>query len=111
MNDNTKTLFYILGLQFLNILLPFVGLIGTWIIWNSKKDADPIIMDQGKESMNFQITFLIAYVIAAALKTIWIGKPVFAALIVLIFVVTIIGASKNIKNEIYIYPFSLRFIK
>src|SRR5262245_17307760 len=43
--------------------LPFGWILGPLIVWLIKKDTMPFVSDQGKESMNFQISVLIAGII------------------------------------------------
>mgnify|MGYP000402627055 CR=1 FL=1 len=45
---------------FLGLVFPFGSLLGPLILWQFKKDMDPLIDDQGKEALNFQITVAIA---------------------------------------------------
>ena len=42
------------------ILSIFTGWVGPLIIWLIKKDSSAFINDQGKEVLNFQITFFVA---------------------------------------------------
>src|SRR5688572_29655552 len=55
------------------LLAIFTGWIGPLIIWLIKKDQSPFINDQGKEVLNFQITFFIAYIVCALLMFVVIG--------------------------------------
>jgi len=41
---------------FLGLVFPFGSLLGPLILWQFKKDMDPLVDDQGKEALNFQIT-------------------------------------------------------
>src|SRR5688572_25430917 len=47
-------------------IIPFGNIIGPLVIWMMKKDQHPFVNDQGKESLNFQITASIAILIAIA---------------------------------------------
>jgi len=39
--------------------IPFGNILGPLIIWLVKKDEFPLVDEQGKESLNFQISMLI----------------------------------------------------
>ncbi len=39
--------------------IPFGNILGPLIVWLIKKDEYPLVDDQGKESLNFQITILV----------------------------------------------------
>ena len=46
-----------------HILGFFTSFLGPLIIWLMKKDTDAFVNDQGKEALNWQITFIIGYVV------------------------------------------------
>ncbi|MBN2653373.1 MAG: DUF4870 domain-containing protein [Spirochaetales bacterium] len=106
-----KLLLYIVGAQLLNIIIPTAGLIATLIIWLIKREESEKINEQGKSSLNFQITILIFSAISGLLSLILIGYLFLLVIIVCTVVFSIIAASENMNEKIYIYPLSLRFIK
>ena len=86
-------------------VIPFGNIIGPLLVWQLKKEDGQLIDDQGKESVNFQITVSIAMLVSALLTLILIG-------FVLIFVIlVVIAAIKANDGEAYRYPLTLRFIK
>jgi hypothetical protein len=92
-------------------IIPFGNIIGPLVIWLMKKDQHPFVNDQGKESLNFQITVSIVAVIAAL--TICIGIGIFLLPIVGIAaaVMAIIAGIKANEGIPYRYPVTLRLIK
>jgi uncharacterized Tic20 family protein len=86
-------------------------LLGPLIVWLLKKEDHPFINDQGKESVNFQITMFIVLCVCALLALVVIGFVLlfFVAIIMTIF--PIIGAIKANEGVQYRYPFCIRFIK
>lgn len=92
-----------------------VGGVGTWIgplvIWLLKKDTIPFVDDQGKESLNFQITCIIGGLIGGITAIIGIGLLILLAVGILWLVFTIIAAVKASEGVAYRYPFCLRLIK
>src|SRR5579885_1600590 len=54
----------------------FGGILGPLIVWLVKKDEIPFVDDQGKESLNFQISMLIYHLVGIALLMCVIGIPV-----------------------------------
>ena len=94
------------------------GVIGPLIIWQMKKDASSFVADQGKESLNFNITVLIAtlvlYGVGTVLLAVIIGFLFYllAGLVGIAWLVfTIIAGIKANNGEAYRYPFALRLIK
>ena len=96
---------------FSGFIIPFGSLLGPLIVWAIKKDEDPFINDQGKESINFQLTMLIGFVISIILMFVFIGILLIAALVVYCIVMVIIAAMKANEGEQYRYPYVIRFFK
>ena len=80
------------------------------IVWILRKDENPYIEDQAKEALNFQITMVLAYMLAGVLSWILIGLIFFPVIWVLNIVFCIIAAISTSKGETYRYPFALRLI-
>ncbi|MEE9213099.1 MAG: DUF4870 domain-containing protein, partial [Phycisphaeraceae bacterium] len=93
-------------------VVPLVGnIFGPLIIWLIKKDDHPFINDQGKESLNFQITVVIAVVICLALFCVGIGVFLLPLVGLANLVFIIIAAVNAYDGKLYRYPFALRLIK
>jgi len=91
-------------------LIPFGNLVGPLVVWLIKRDAHPFIDDQGKESLNFQITMTVLLVVALA--TLCVGIGIVLAPIVALYgiVMAIIAAVKANNGERYRYPATIRLI-
>ncbi len=90
-------------------------LVGPLIVWLLKRDGSSFVDNQGKESLNFQISFSI-YVIAAIVLCFTIiglvvGVPMLWALPVFHIVCMIIAAIKAKEGVAFRYPLTIRFIK
>ncbi len=96
---------------FLGYLIPFANIITPLIIWLMKKDESSLIDDQGKESLNFQISIMIYYIISLLLTLLIIGVLFLIGLVVFNLVVVIIAGIKANNGERYRYPITIRFIK
>ena len=96
-----------------------VGLLGNGvgflivplIVWLIKKDDHPFINEQGKESVNFQITMFLALFVGALLMLVLIGIPILIAAMIMMIVLPIVAAIKASNGESYRYPLTIRFIK
>ncbi len=93
------------------IVPPIGGIIGPLIIWLIKKDDYPLVNDQGKESLNFQITVLIAAIVCFILVFAIIGFVLLPLLALCDLILIIIAAMKANAGEAYRYPFAIRLIK
>ncbi|MBD2186456.1 DUF4870 domain-containing protein [Planktothrix sp. FACHB-1355] len=126
-------------LAIIGLPIPFANIVGPLIFWVLKKEADPFINDQGKESLNFQISmtiygfiativlvfiaviyFIVAGVAASndggllilAGGVIGIGLIGLLAVIgIFQLIVVILAAVKAKGGYAYRYPFTIRLIK
>jgi len=94
--------------HFLGIVTCFIG---PLIIWLMKKDQSKFVDDQGKEALNFQITFLIAYAIAGLTCLVGIGFFIAPVVWIADIVFCVLGGMAANKGEKYRYPFAIRLIK
>ena len=92
-------------------IIPFGNLIGPLIIWQVKKDEMPFVADQGKESLNFQITVTIAAIVCFVLMVVLIGALLLPLVGLAALVFIVIAAVKANQGEAYRYPVTLRLIK
>lgn len=103
--------------------VPFGNILGPLIIWLVKKDQYPFVDDQGKESLNFQISIAIYLftlgilaipaIIAAAFcfPLFFLLIPLGLALLLMKLVCVIMGAIAANEGRIYRYPLTIRFLK
>lgn len=98
-------------LAFSGYMIPFGSVLDPLVIWMIKKDEMPFVEDQGKESLNFQLTMLIAVIVSGILVFVLIGIPMLAVLIIFQIVVIIVASIKANEGVKYRYPYTIRFIK
>ena len=89
--------------------VPLGNILGRAIVWMIKKEDHPLIDEQGKESLNFQISMTI-YTFASALLCL-VGLPLVFLVMLGGAVFTIIGAVKANDGISYRYPLTIRFIQ
>ncbi len=84
------------------------------VIWMLKRDSSPLVADQGKEVLNFQITMTLWYAVAVVCFVSMVLIPVaillFIGLPIFHIVMSIIGAIKAYDGQYYRYPLTLRLI-
>lgn len=96
-----------------------LGIFGPLIIWLMKKDESAFVNDQGKESLNFQLSVMIASFAMIFLMVVpvigCLAMPLLIPCAVLLgiadLVLTIIGTIKANEGVQYRYPVNLRLIK
>jgi uncharacterized Tic20 family protein len=85
-------------------------LIGPLVVWLIKREDDPLIAEQGKEAVNFQLTMFLAMFVSALLALVLIGIPMLIAVALMMIINPIIAAVKTSDGDHYRYPISIRFL-
>jgi uncharacterized Tic20 family protein len=88
----------------------FTGPIGALVIWLIKKDEGGFVENQAKEALNFQITVLLASLLAGILVLVLIGFLLLMAVWLGNLVLCIMGAIKAAEGVRYRYPLTLRLV-
>jgi uncharacterized Tic20 family protein len=93
-------------------VLSLVGfsLIGPLIVWLVKKDESPFINAQGRELLNFQLSFLIYAIVCIPLCFVLIGIPLLIIVGLASFILTIIGLVKATEGKIYRFPVTIKML-
>jgi uncharacterized Tic20 family protein len=93
-------------------ILCLVGfpIIGPLIIWLMKKDRSPYLDAQGRELLNFQISYFIYAMISFVLIAVLIGIVLLFAVGIASFVFTIIGLVKAADGKVYRFPLCIRML-
>lgn len=86
------------------------GIVGPLVVWLVKRNDFPFVEDQGKESLNFQISMLLYHLIAAIGFLCVIGIPVFICLTIANIVLVIMASIQANNGTYYRYPLTIRFI-
>lgn len=96
---------------FAGFFFPFGGIIGPLICWLSRKDESEWVNENGKSSMNFQLSVLLYVILAIPLIFILIGIPIIIFIGTLKVICIIIASVKAAKGERFKYPLSIPFIQ
>jgi uncharacterized Tic20 family protein len=93
-------------------VLSLVGfsLIGPLIVWLVKKDESAFINAQGRELLNFQLSFLIYAIVCIPLCFVLIGIPLLIIVGLASFILTIIGLVKATEGKIYRFPATIKML-
>jgi len=92
-------------------LVPLGNIFAPLIIWMLKKDQSRFVDDQGKESLNFQISLTIYFIISGILIILLVGILFLMVLPVFGLVLIIIAAVKANEGVAYRYPLTIRLLK
>lgn len=92
--------------------IPMANILGPLIIWLIKKEEFGFVNDQGKESLNFQISATIYALCCIPLICLaGIGAFLVAAVGIADLVFVIIASIKANEGQVYRYPCNLRLVK
>ena len=94
-----------------HILTVVSSFLAPLIIYLVKKDDSAYVAEHAKESLNFQITMLILYIVSCILILLLVGILLIWLLSIVNLVLVIIATIKASENKMYRYPFNFRLIK
>ena len=112
-NEQEKTWGMLVHLLALSVFIgiPFGNVVGPLIIYLIKKDEFPFVAEQGREVLNFQITWSLIFIASAVLIFIGIGVLMLIAFGIAWLVLVIVGTVNASNGISYRYPFSFEFFK
>lgn len=85
--------------------------IGPIVIYLVKKDDSEFVANHAKESLNFQITMLLAYIVCFILMFVIIGVFLMGLIGIIDLVLVVVATIKASEGKNYRYPFCIRLIK
>jgi uncharacterized Tic20 family protein len=127
-NDN-NTAFLIHLSAFFGYVIPFGAIVGPLVIWEINKEKSEFVNENGKEAINFNLSYLLytfllgLSVVPFIIRTVMsefhhldlFGIITAGSLIGLIaivkFVLIILAAVSANQGEVYHYPLTIKFIK
>ena len=127
-NDN-NTAFLIHLSAFFGYVIPFGAIVGPLVIWEINKEKSEFVNENGKEAINFNLSYLLytfllgLSVVPFIIRTVMsefhhldlFGIITAGSLIGLIaivkFVLIILAAVSANRGEVYHYPLTIKFIK
>ncbi len=87
-----------------------LAIIGPLIIWLMKKDQSPYLDAQGRELLNFQISFCAYAFVSFLLMFLFIGVILLPVVIVAALILTIMGIVRSTEGQVYRFPFIFRLL-
>jgi len=91
-------------------VVPLGNIVGPLVIWLLKKDEYPLVSDQGKEALNFQISILLYLIVSAILFVVLVGIILLPAVLIFDLVMTVVATIKANDGIAYRYPLTIRLI-
>ncbi|HRH96820.1 MAG TPA: DUF4870 domain-containing protein [Prosthecobacter sp.] len=85
-------------------------ILGPLIVWLIKKDQSSYLDRQGRELLNFQISYLFYALVSFLLCFILVGIPLLIAVGIATIVLTIIGIVSASEGNVYRFPLTIRLL-
>lgn len=100
------------ALAFSGFIVPFGQLLGPLLVMLlEKRPGSAFVLGHAKESLNFQLTWLLPVLFFGLLSFVLIGIPFLVAIVLFQSVMAVIATVKANSGEAYRYPASIRFIR
>ena len=96
---------------FSSMFVPLGNFIAPIVVWQMKKHESDFVVEQAKESLNFQITLILYFIISIPLCFIIIGFFLIFALVIFGLIMVIVAGIKANDGMDFCYPMTLRLIK
>lgn len=96
---------------FAGFFFPFGGIIGPLICWLSRKDESAWVDENGKASLNFNLSILLYCILVIPLCFILVGFLLIGMLMTLKVICIIIATIKSSKGEKFKYPMAIPFVQ
>lgn len=90
--------------------IPLGNVIGPLIIYLIKKDEYGFVADQGREVLNFQITWSLIFFVSSILIFVGVGFFMLIGFGIAWLVLVILGAIAASNGEYHRYPLTIRFL-
>ena len=90
------------------VAVPLAGIIVPLTLWLLRRNDYPLVDDQGKESLNFQISMIIYFIICIPAVFIFIGVLLMLMLVLFEIICVIVASIKASEGTPYRYPLCIR---
>ena len=87
-----------------------LAIIGPLIVWLMKKDQSPYLDAQGRELLNFQISYMVYAFVAFLSMFLFIGVILLPVVIIAALIFTIIGIVRSTEGQVYRFPYIFRLL-
>lgn len=91
--------------------MPMGFVLGPLIVWAIARDKHPLVDDQGKEAINFQLSILLYTLACIPLICLCVGIVLLILLSLMNFIFIIVATVRASSGERYRYPLTIRFLK
>ena len=91
--------------------IPFGNILGPLVVWLIKKNEMPLVDEEGKSALNFQISMTIYTLVVLVLCLVAVGFLLIVPIILANIILVIIASVKTSNGEKFQYPCTIHLIK
>ncbi len=95
---------------FIGLVIPLGNIIAPLIVWAIKKDESKFVDENGKQAVNFQITWTVLLAIAALSVLVLVGLVLLPLLALAWFALIVIAIIRASNDQVYDYPLTIDLI-
>lgn len=95
---------------FTGFIIPSANILGPLLVWAIKKDESQFIDENGRQAVNFQITWTLLLIAAALSVAIGIGIVLVPLLLIAWLMLVLIAIFRASGNNVYDYPLTIDVI-
>jgi uncharacterized protein len=92
------------------LIIPLGNIWGPLVVWLVKRNELPMVNDEGKEALNFQISVTLYLLLCIPAMLIGIGGILFVVILFGALFLMVKAAISASRGEMYSYPFTMRLI-
>lgn len=97
-------------LAFAFFIFPLGNIVGPLVLWLVKRQGSMFIDEQGKASLNFQLSMTLYGLMALILAFVGVGLVILPVIVIADAVFVIVAAVQAHRGDLYHYPVTIRFI-
>jgi hypothetical protein len=98
------------AMGFVGLAVPLANVVGPLLVWAIKKDEGQFVDENGKQAINFQITWTVLLIVAALSIFVGVGLVVFPIVGLAWLVLTGIAMIRASNDQVYDYPLTVDVI-
>ena len=95
---------------FLGVFVPFGNILGPLVVWLIKREESEFVDANGKQALNFQITWSVIIVLALFSLLVGIGLLLVPIVALAWAILVVIAAVRASENEVYDYPLTVDLV-
>lgn len=98
------------AMGFVGLAIPLGNIFAPLLVWAIKKDEGRFVDENGKQAINFQITWTVLLLVAALSIFVGLGLVLFPLIGLAWLILTGLAVVRASNNEVYDYPLTVDII-